>query len=86
MSGLLVRTFLLVSVSFLAPLSLSGRLRSVAGFFSGGGSFWKVQLDVRVLVVILISQRGLELEHFPKALVMLFLGSLLEVLYLWVSG
>ena len=39
---------------------------------SGSGGFRKVQLEVRTLVVILISLGGLGLEHFPKGFVMLF--------------
>ena len=44
---------------------------------SGRGGFWKVQLDVRDLCVILISLGGLGVGLFPKGLVRLFSGSLL---------
>ena len=43
-----VRTFLLVSVSFLVLLSLLGKLSKLWDV-AGDGGFWKVQLDVRDL-------------------------------------
>ena len=51
---------------------------------SGDGGFWKVQLDVRDLGVILISPIVLGLVLFPKGLVRLLSGLLRLVLYLWV--
>ena len=74
-----------VSPGMCVLLSTSKSVRKAMKLWdiSGDGGFWKVQLDVRILVVILNSLGGLGLELFPKGLVRLLSEWLRLVRYLW---
>ena len=67
----------------LPSTSLSVRKDMKLWTYLGVAACGKFSWMLRILVVILISLGGLGLEHFPKGLARLFLGSLLWVLYLW---